>query len=378
MTEQTFVRELERRADHAHVVPLSFEDVRGRAHQIRRRRRTAVGVAAAAAVLAITLPAALLSGGSDRSAPDPAPAPPEGRGAAVLHDGEITMPDGDSFPLDVPNRDVGTFGVLTDGRVVVARTDRGAIQVFGPDGQLDSEIGVETTALAISPTDKAAAWITENGAVQVLESGVAEPVTLAQTPSTSEATYSVEAVIGDDCGSGGCEVLLGDGSTTSQVVTADGVQELSTSEPFRVWDVNLAEDLWSVTFPSDEGGQFGCVGLYDPQADRVLARNCETSNMTFSPDGQHLLGSRGDNNMAGEVTMLDLDLEEVGGFSPAPQVISRAAWADSTHVLSVVAGIEDNQWSVVHTGLTGTDPEVVEGPVAGGNPEIFSTYLPSL
>ena len=39
MTEETFVRELERRADDVHGAPLSFDDVRGRARSIRRRRR---------------------------------------------------------------------------------------------------------------------------------------------------------------------------------------------------------------------------------------------------------------------------------------------------------------------------------------------------
>ena len=380
MTQEIFTRELERRADQLHDVPLTFEDVRGRAHQIRRRRRVAVGAAAVAAVLAIALPSALLSGGSDRSAPDPAPSPeaPQGSAAAILHDGAITTPDGAKLPIDVSNRDVGTFGVLSDGRVVLARTDRAGIQVYGADGQLDSEIAVETTALAISPTDRAAAWIDENGMVQVLESGVAEPVSLARSPSTRLSTYSVEAVIGDDCGSGGCEVLLGDGNTTSKVVTTDGVEDLSPTEPLRVWDVSPDEVLWSVAFPSDEGEQFGCVGLYDPEADEVVARNCATSNLTFSPDGKHLLGSRLENNMAGEVTMLDLGLVEVGRYAPTPRVISRAAWADDTHVVNVVATLGNNQWSLVHTSLDGTEPEVVDGPYAGGNPELYTEYLPSL
>ncbi len=58
-------------------------------------------------------------------------------------------------------------------------------------------------------------------------------------------------------------------------------------------------------------------------------------------------------------------------------MIVRAAWADATHVVSVVAGLDDNQWSLVRTGIDGGDPEVVDGPVAGDNPEIGTEFLPS-
>ena len=49
----------------------------------------------------------------------------------------------------------------------------------------------------------------------------------------------------------------------------------------------------------DADPQYGCSGLYDPAAATMVARSCETSNLQFAPDGQHLLGMRGDNNMYG-------------------------------------------------------------------------------
>ena len=54
---------------------------------------------------------------------------------------------------------------------------------------------------------------------------------------------------------------------------------------------------------------------------------------------------------------------------------ARAAWADADHVLAVVAGLEDRQWTLVRVGLDGTDPEVLEGPVSGPNPETHQEFL---
>jgi hypothetical protein len=73
--------------------------------------------------------------------------------------------------------------------------------------------------------------------------------------------------------------------------------------------------------------------------------------------------------------VFDLDLQPVGSYSPAPQVVSRSAWADSEHLLVTVVGLDDNQWSLVRVELDGTDPEVLEGPVAGGNPETLVEFL---
>ena len=70
MSEETFVRELERRADDVQPRHLGFEDVRASAYRIRRRRRIAASRrgAAAAVAAAVLLPTALLGGSpsSDR------------------------------------------------------------------------------------------------------------------------------------------------------------------------------------------------------------------------------------------------------------------------------------------------------------------------
>ncbi len=372
-------RELHRRVDARYDAPLTLDDVRGRARGIRRRRRVAAAASIAAAVaIAVVVPTVLLGGiGSNRSdVPQPAPAPAPGRGASVLYDGVVTLPAGDTVSVDVANADVSQFGVLTDGRVVVANQAEQSVQVFAPDGSLAATYPVDLLAVTLSSTDELAAW-TEGSRVQVLETGSTEPVPLAHMPKSAGTIPMVDAVTGDHCAEGGCRAILSDGTTTTAEVSVDGVRELATSEPLRVTDVSPDGETWAVSFPPAEDGQYGCGGLYDPATDQVTARSCDASGLEFSPDGRHLLSGVYENNMAGEVTVLDRDLEVVSRVSPSPQVVSRAAWADDTHVLAALVGLEDNRWSLVRVPLDGGDPETVAGPVRGGNPEMLSEYLPS-
>ena len=70
MTQETFERELSRRADDVHGAPFTFEDVRGKAVSIRHRRRAALagGVAAGKAFVdALTLHSHVANIGDVRS-----------------------------------------------------------------------------------------------------------------------------------------------------------------------------------------------------------------------------------------------------------------------------------------------------------------------
>ncbi len=321
MTEETFVRELERHADHVHGAPLSFTDVRGRAHQIRRRRRATAAAAVAAAVAVVAAVPALLSGSLDRAGgPEPAPpAPTHSAHTAVLHDGEVTMPDGSTVRVDLDNADVTQLGVLTDGRIVAATSRPQAIQVFSPEGDLEKRFPVPVNAITMSPTDDLVAWADDSYRIQVLESGVDEPVTLSGVPLPGETFPTIDAVTGSDCAAGGCTAYAGDGTTTSAAATLDGARDLTTSKPLRIRDVSPDGALWAVALPdSGPEPQVRCAGLYDPETDEVVARNCNYgSSLEFSPDGQYLTGAEGDNNMFGEVHVFDLGLERVGTWQPA-------------------------------------------------------------
>ena len=134
--------------------------------------------------------------------------------------------------------------------------------------------------------------------------------------------------------------------------------------------------LWAVQYPDDADPQFGCAGLLDPDTNEVVATNCETADLRFSPDGRHLLGMRGDNNMYGDAVVLDLDLDRVGGWESTGDgdVVSRAAWADAGHLLVAETNWQDSTWSLVRVDLRWSEREVLDGPAAGGNPEIVVEY----
>lgn len=393
MTEETFVRELERHADHVHGAPISLDDVRGRARSIQRRRRAAVAGAVAAVVAGVILVPAALSDGPGRTSPEPLPSPPTMTpstpagtpgtpGASVLHDGVLTFPDGSTVRLDVDNADVQQLGVLTDGRIVVASSKPYGVQVYGPAGELRSQHDVAINAITMSADDTLVAWIDENYRVVVLESDVLEPTTFEWgIPMPGEAVGSIDAVLGSDCVNDGCTVLGGDFATTTtelSSVTEPG-EDLRSSEPFKVAAVSPDGERWAVTFPAGETEQFGCSGLYDPAAAEVLARNCDTTVWQFSPDGAHVTGARGDNAMWGSVEVLDEDLDVVSTYTPEDgHTVKDWGWADSAHLLVVVAGLDASpEWSLLRVPIDGGDPEVVTGPLPGPNPEISSLFVVS-
>lgn len=370
-------RELHRRADALYDAPLTLDDVRGRARGIRRRRRVAAVTTTAAAVALVATLSTTLAGGLNRAdEPQPAPSPSIGQGASILYDREVTLPGGETVGIDVPHADVTQFGVLTDGRIVVANQAKQAIQVLAPDGSLAATYPADPLLVTMSSTDELAAWI-EGSRVQVLESGSAEPVALAHMSKTAGTVPMVDAVTGDHCTDGGCRAILSDGTRTTGEVSVDGVRETATSEPLRVTDVSPDGETWAVAFLPGKDEQNPCAGLYDPSAAAVTVRSCAANGLEFSPDGEHLLSRIYENGTFSDVTVLDRELRAVRKIDPGKRFVSRVAWADATHVFAVLADLAGQRWTVERVDITGGDPETVAGPVRGGNPETMSEYLPS-
>jgi len=279
MSEETFVRELGRRAEEVAGAPLDFEAVRGRAVRIRRRRRLGAAVAVVAVVAAVVAPFAL-AGGPDDSAPDPAPAPRPAPGSSVLHDRVLTRPDGTTVRLDVDNADVLELGVLTDGRVVAALQEPYAIRVYSPDGAVQATYPPAYNTITMSASDNAAAWVGEDLRVRVLTSGTAEPAVLGAIPMPGDDAGSIDAVVDPS------HLLVGDHTTTTGVLTPDGITDLAAPEPFRVEDVSPDGGLWAVTFvPTADHEQYGCFGLYDPEAGTITQRACDAAPLGCAPVG---------------------------------------------------------------------------------------------
>ncbi|WP_395659331.1 hypothetical protein [Nocardioides sp.] len=377
MTEETFVRELERRADHVHGAPLSFDDVRGTAHRIRRRRRAATAAVAAAAVALVVVVPTLLVGGHEKRGLEPAPSPVS-PGASVLHDGVVTLSGGGSVPVDLDNEDVVQLGVLTDGRIVVATQRPYAVSVYAADGSLDRRYPVETNTFTMSAADDAVAWVADDFTVRVLTSGQPEPTTLPGIPMPGEAAGSIDAVLDPE------HLLVGDHTTTTDELTPDGTRDLGLrdlplDEQFRVVDVSPDGKLWAVSFLPGENDQYGCSGLYDPEARLVVARSCDVHATRFAPDGEHLLSAVYENNMTGDETVVDLHLEPVFTSRLTGSVVSRVGWADADHLLVAMADLDGQDWQLVRERavppLGDGDPEVLDGPAPGGNPETTAEYV---
>jgi hypothetical protein len=172
-------------------------------------------------------------------------------------------------------------------------------------------------------------------------------------------------------------LLVGDWNTTTGEITAHRYRDVTTSEPLRVTDVSPDGALWAVQYADDADPQFGCAGLYDPGTQQMVARSCETAGLRFSPDGQHLLGMRGDNNMYGEAATYDLELNEVGRFTSEGRghVISRASWADSDHLLVAYTDWQDSTWSLARVDLDWGAQEDVVATEPGRSPELVAEFV---
>jgi hypothetical protein len=273
--------------------------------------------------------------------------------------------------LDIGDAQVQQIGVLTDGRTLVATSQPNRIRLFGADGALASEYSIGTSLIRMSPANDAVAWMEGDGSVMVLSSDSPAPVELGAVEVQDPFYPMIDAVVDAE------HVLVGDGNTTTTEVTPDGIRPLTTSEPLRVTDVSPDGELWAVRYDDDADPQFGCVGLYEPDTAQMTARNCETANLTFSPDGQHLLGARGDNSMLGDATVFDRELGVVGHWesSGKADVLKGAGWLDADHLLVTETNWKDSSWALVRVDLTWSDRAVVDTVENGGNPEMMSEFL---
>lgn len=367
--EERLSRSLDRQAAGLTDAPFGIADVRGRARSIRNRRR---GVAAGvvAAVVAVALPTALLAGPGDDRTDGVDPATPASTRATVLHDGVVTLPDGRE--VAAPYDEVTELATLSDGRIVLMLPRRAV--VLDESGAEQASYPVLVNDLTTGDEGRTVAWIGADRRIQVLESGQEAPTAMGRVPRD---VYAVEVVRGDDCAEGLCTAWVGDGTRITRYVDLDGSSPVAADTlPFeRVWDVSSTGELWAVELPPARDEQYGCAALWHAVEARIVAETCETSELRFSPDDRLLLGLRGDNGMYGEASVLDAELRPVLTYEPdGGQVISRAAWADATHLDVSVVDPDTSTWSLVRVGVDGST-EVLDGPAPGGNPESVAEYV---
>ena len=370
MSEETFVRELERRADDVQPRHLQFEDVRDSAYRIRRRRRIAAsGAVAAAVAAAVLLPAALLGGSPSSDRPEPAPpaptitpgqsAPfdldaPRGDAPRVLYervadsvaiddDGEHDLPRGTSQV--VPYGD--GFLALADGenptpvqlRLYRLDADYNVVEDLGPVGSAirASTDGRRTAWMEVAPNEAFLVVAEDGEVVQRLplpEGNIGFPVGFTATGTV----YNIEER--DSGGSWTWEVAVGDQRTP--------VPHLGY-----VWDASPVSDLIVGSTGFDKKANLPRVGAV--AGSELLWQDCCYQVEDLSPDGSLVLGYPDEGTpMFPRLTVLDARtgqkvLEFDGG---GRATVVEAAWEDDGHVLAVVQ--QGNRQAILRLGLDGT------------------------
>ena len=370
MSEQTFVRELERRADDVQPRHLRFEDVRASAYRIRRRRRVAVaGGVAAVVAAAILVPTALLGGSPKSAEPEPVPPGPTitpgqtvpydldaplGDAPRVLYqhaadsvaidgDGEHDLPSGTSQV--VPYGD--GFLALADGENPTPVQLR--LYRLDADYEVVEDLGPVGSAIRASADGRRAAWmevapneaflvVAEDGEVvqrlPLPEGNIGYPVGFTATGTV----YNIEKL--DGGGTWTWEVAVGDERTP--------VPHLGY-----VWDASPVSDLVVGDTRFDSKKNLPCAGAV--AGSELLWERCWYRLEDLSPDGSLVIGYPDEGIPSYQrLTVLDARTGEMvvefdGGRRAT---VVEAAWEDDGHVLAVVQ--QGNRQAILRLGLDGT------------------------
>lgn len=370
MSEETFVRELELRADEVQPRHLGFEDVRASAYRIRRRRRIAVsGAAAALVAAAVLLPTALLGGSPSNDLPEPAPPvptitpgqtvpfdldAPQGEAPRVLYErvADSVAIDGDG-EHDLPS---GTSQVVPygDGYLALANGENPTpVQLrlyrLDADYEVVEDLGPVGSAIQASADGRRAAWmevapneaflvVAEDGEVvqrlPLPEGNIGFPVGFTATGTV----YNIEKL--DSGGSWTWEEAIGDERAA--------VPHLSY-----VWDASPVSDLIVGSTRFNRKLNLPCAAAV--AGSELLWEQCGYLLEDLSPDGSLVLGYPDEGTpMFPRLTVLDARtgqkvLEfEGGGRATAVE----AAWEDDGHVLAVVQ--QGDRQAILRLGLDGT------------------------
>jgi hypothetical protein len=364
MTEETFVRELERRADDVPLRPLDLQDVRTTAHRIRRRRRLAASGAAAAAVAAVLL-APSLGGSPSPDAPDPAPPVPTTTPDQVVPIG-LDAPRGDPPRVlyqrvadDVAIDADGEEHALPDGTLQVVPYGEGYLAVAQGESPHESfkmhtlrldadftvveDLGPSLDRVVVAADGARAAWTEVTGRttveVAVDDGSAVQRVELAAGEEPALVGFTDAGLV--------VEVRNADAEVLRLVgVTPDGATEL----PALLRAMDASADLVVGTTSYD--GRF-CGGAVRPGEE--LWEDCPYLVEDLSPDGRLVLGYPDEGTPANaRLVVRDAGTGEVlvrysGGRRA---VVVEAAWEDDQHLLAVVE--EAGRQAVLRLGLDGT------------------------
>jgi hypothetical protein len=369
MSEQTFVRELERRADDVQPTQLRFEDVRASAHRIQRRRRIAASGAAAAVVAAVLLVPGLIGDSPSNDRPEPAPPGPtitpgqtvpfdldvpEGDAPRVLYhhvvdsvaiddDGEHDLPDGTS--------QVVPYG---DGFLAVASGDNPtpvklALYQLDASYEVVAELGPVGAAIRASPDGRRVAWIevARNPPALLV---VAEDGEVVQRLPLPDGNLGYPVGFTADGTVYNIEKLGADTWTWQEAV---GEERTPVPHLGYVTDASPVSDLVVGTTRFNSKKNLPRAGAVS--GSELLWEDCCYLLEDLSPDGSLVFGYPDEGTPSHQrLTVLDARtgqlLVEFDGGDRATVV--EAAWEDDGHVLAVVE--QGNRQAILRLGLDGT------------------------
>ena len=366
-------RQLHEQVDDWHAAPLTFEQVRGRAHGIRRTRRVVTG-AAVAAVFAIGAPAAVLAGGSldagpDRTVPPATNSPseaveqePSGLGIPYLEGRTLVMPDGTR--IELPGAYDGATPVSGDVVLAVRVDDDGNATLDRvEDGTVVQSEELAGGGLAPNADGTAVAYVRADGEL-VVESAA------GQFPMGSHGQgQPVRLLGGPDCSSAGdCTVFL-DLPDGSVAVDSSGEADELPGDPLAVEDASAATGRVAMQMSVDELEPSSCSRVVgDNGFGETVFRTCDVTPDRFSPAGTHLSAGPSYRSGIGDslVAILDAETgEELARYMPENGFITHAVWEDDAHLLVLTHDWGTGQWTVIRLASDGSIEDAL-GPVAGG------------
>lgn len=360
--------------------PLTLDDIKGRARGIRRRRAAVTGLAAAA-VVAVAVPMGLaVTDGVGTDPEDPPVAGPSVTPSAelypgvkdgvlttdvdaesyaptipYLYDGEVTLADGQSVPVE---GEWDQLVLLGDEAVVVADAGRQELQLIGLDGTVTATYP-SNGQLAGSADGSLVLYATPEGRLGVLtESGDQQDL-----PAVPQVQTPVPVAISgsDSCDpevNGGCVAYVIDvgEQPASYSLTSKGI--ITPLRDYRTLRDVSADGWVSGIVSVDDLEASSCSAVRADAFDgRPVWSTCDHTVDTFSPDSSLVLGRPEYLDGPGDGTLALLDatdgsvLAEWTNDEETQAFVGTTAWDDDGTLLATV--FQQGSWSLMRFGPDG-------------------------
>ena len=291
-----------------------------------------------------------------------APRIPYLRGRGVDEgDGRWRLVRADGTRLRVP---VGYYDFATLGRGAIGTlgTEAGVrIDRVGPAGRLlRSRTGYEHYGLVTTPDRSIVGYLGDDERLVVLEDDGRRRLEMARVRGADRPGALLgRGTCREQSGGGGCTAFLDSRRDTgARYTTSHGIVD-SVPGLLSVTDVDRRGRLVGLTEKRPR-----CSGLLRGPSGRLAWHTCDHDLTAFSPDGRHVLGTRGRfdptkvavYDRAGDVVASRSFRSAFGGGHD--RRLTDVAWESRRHLLAVV--YSEGGWSILRLGLDGSVERVTK------------------